>query len=276
MIKKFLFFILMACIVCGCSKKNRLSVDSFQLKLNPGAGSVDPGGQIQITAYGESSKKTDISVTVTWILDPDSMGSLSSTTGQSTVFTASSGAYGTVRILAFYGDFTSETQIGVGITDILNDLHSAGYVGVFAEGGATFITSDDKTIFKEGIFSTRADYNLPSSSDGGIYVEEGGLGGAETRNMTSYANGNLRFWIKTPVDLEIKVNNKAVQLSTLGAYTNNVWHEIVIPISSFALGGGISAISKFITVSVISNGVYNGNQPISGSFYIDDVRWTKK
>jgi len=276
---KYIMCVMLAFVILtGCARKSRLTVDTFFLTIEPGASWVEPGGSVELNISANTASRSGIALNVSWFLQTAGKGTLSSDYGGKTVFTADPSAYGTATVAAVYNDIIKTVDIGIGVKSILSDYHLAGYFGVFPAGisPAKFVTSDSEAYFKEGSESVEAVFNLEPGEWGGFYIQEGvDPLVPETKDMSKYQNGYVRFWIKTPVDLEIKIDNTAKQLSTLGLYTDNQWHEISIAVNTLPIAD-ITRISKYITVTAISDGTYNANAPISGSFYVDDVRWTMK
>ncbi|MFH1282488.1 MAG: hypothetical protein ABII27_02370 [bacterium] len=261
-------------ILFSCSRKDRLSNDTFELKVSPAAAAIAPSEEITIRGFGKSPKESNINVVVQWYMYPEGKGILANTTGDSTKFTAYSSAHGTVRIIALYKDFVAESQVSIGQTDIFNDLHAAGFIGTFTKedsGASTIVIDEVPDIFMEGSKSMIAAYSLPSGGYAGWFVKEGEEKGSETRDMSAYSSGRLRFWVKTLKNLKITINNQDKELDDLGSYTDNEWHEVVIALSSFTLVD-FSRISHFFKVTIASD--INNNNAISGVFHIDDVRWT--
>ena len=271
-------------LTMSCQKRSRLKQDTFELKVSPQASSIQPNDQIKIAAFGATPSDARVDINVEWFVNPTDQGALSDAVGPSTVFTASPSGFGTVKVIAMYRSFTAESEIGIGVAGIMNDTKAAGFVGVFKSGGSTlFELSDETTFFQEGSRSTKALFNIPALGWGGWYVEEGAAGGAETRDMSNFAGGRLRFSVKTPINLKVGIgkeeNNSVVELIDLGSYLDDQWHEISIAMSALLslsqshVPLDFSMISVFFTVTAGSD--INNNQAISGSFYIDNVRWTQ-
>lgn len=104
----------------------------------------------------------------------------------------------------------------------------------------------------------------------------------ETKDMSAFYDGSLRFSLKAPVSLATNIfvgirsgNVPAGQeLSRVPAadYTSidNQWHDVVIPISVFAKAkpwADLSRIKNLFTISVI--GATDGPQQL----FVDDVQW---
>jgi hypothetical protein len=277
MSKKQIFCLIISLMMfAGCGKKSRLTADTFNLKVEPGSTWVLPGGNVELTVSGNTPSRSDVNIGANWILQTSGKGSLSSDYGNKTVFTAASSAYGTATIAVVYKQFIKTVDIGIGVKDILNDFHAAGYVGVFPGGisASKFLIADTTAYFMEGEKSVVATFNLSPGEWGGYYIQSGEDSLAPTKtDMSAYSSGNVRFWVKTPVDLEIKIDTIVKRLSLLGFYTDDAWHEVSIAINTLGLTD-ITRVEKFFTITAKSDGSYNGNAPISGSFYVDDVRWT--
>jgi len=280
MAKKYILcFALFALILAGCGKKSRLTVDTFFLTVEPGAYWVEPNGSVELTVTAGTSTRSNIDINVSWLLQTSDMGSLSSDYGNKTVFTADPSAYGTATVVAVYNQFMKTVEIGIGVKSILSDYHCAGYFGVFSSvnthPSTSFVTVDDSAVFREGSKSVRADYSIPPGGWGGFFIQAGQDAlSTETADMSAFSGGRVRFWVKTPHDLEIKIDTVPKQLSSVSpAYIDDNWHEVEISLSGLGIAD-FSKISPYFTITVISDGTYNNNQQISGSFYVDDVRWT--
>ena len=182
------------------------------------------------------------------------------------------------------------TQTGGGggggaTTVIFADSGAIGFVGVFSGGGTQFAIDLDYNVFHEGSSSMRADVTGVTSGWGGWYVEEGGPGGTETADMSAYSNGYLKFWVKSPVVIQVAVlsinqnpdtANSKILLTGSNSYgfvADNEWHEVSIPLSAFKTADpnlDFSRISTYFSVAVI------GDTGGAKSFWIDDVRWVSQ
>lgn len=84
-------------------------------------------------------------------------------------------------------------------------------------------------------------------------------------NMKTYSNGYLRFWARSStqlkIDLEGPQNTKRTKYI---ASTTNKWKEFSLPISNFS---GVVLTNMY--------GLFEATAESAGTFYIDNVRWTK-
>jgi len=171
-----------------------------------------------------------------------------------------------------------------GITfNVYSDQGTAGFIGAF-NNASSFSIAQDNSVYIEGSYSMKATIssNLEESY-GGWYVEEGGPGGSETRNMLGYSEGYLRFWLKTPVassqivvgilssNLSPDTARSKLTLDKYGFISDNTWREVFIPLEDFVNKEpnlDFSVINVFFSISVV--GPTYGEK----NFWVDNVRWT--
>jgi len=93
------------------------------------------------------------------------------------------------------------------------------------------------------------------------------------KNLSDYADGYLRFWVRTDVDLEVEIQNtgetkKAKYISNYGWNQNLVWQEISIPIADFTTDVNfLSNIYSPFSITVETDDVV---------FDVDNVRWVRQ
>lgn len=167
--------------------------------------------------------------------------------------------------------------------NVYSDQGTAGFIGAF-NSASSFNISQDNSVYAEGTFSMKATISGSlEESYGGWYVEEGAAGGNETRDMSSYSEGYLKFWLKTPIpSSQVVVGIFSINLSpdtaksklTLDKYgfvSNNTWQEVFIPLQDFKnkeANLDFASINVFFSISVV--GPTNGEE----NFWVDDVKWT--
>ena len=85
-----------------------------------------------------------------------------------------------------------------------------------------------------------------------------------TYNLSTYAGGNLKFWVKSASTLKVEIEAPAGTTRTqLIASTGGVWQEVSIPINNFT-GANLSQVWCPFKVTA----------EVPTTFYIDSVRWT--
>ncbi len=122
-------------------------------------------------------------------------------------------------------------------------------------GGASFNGDYTNQVPPEGEKSFMTTWT--SWAGWGVYMLDGSI------NMSAYAGGNLKFWLRSSGQVEIALEdalggNQAKFLPT----TTNTWLEVTIPIDSF----------NTIDLSQVYF-LFKATQTGTGSFYVDYVRW---
>ena len=125
----------------------------------------------------------------------------------------------------------------------------------------------------EGSHNLRARTNLWAGF--GVFLNIDAANQPQPENLSAYASGNVRFFVKTPKDLKVEMQCKvsgATQtktrfLSQHGWNGQNSWQEIVIPVASFTTDPVCLAAVTAPFLSTIEN------LPFFNSFQIDYVRW---
>jgi hypothetical protein len=92
--------------------------------------------------------------------------------------------------------------------------------------------------------------------------------GDYTKNLSGYAQGYLKFFVKTPVNLKVEIREQGPSgpvrtkyISNYGWNGANQWQEITIPISAFAAN-----LTQIYSPFMIT-------AQASATFYVDDARW---
>ncbi|MFH1378835.1 MAG: hypothetical protein ABII23_01035 [bacterium] len=309
----FYCILLLAAFLCtlSCSKKDRLGSSTTTVVIEPGAATLDAGAQLALSAYGRTLQSSRIDISPVWTVSPSERGIFSPVQGPSSVFMAQgSGGFGT--IYAQLPDAAGNIQIAVkdangtvpadtyGIYSEQDRLRLLievdSYFGVFPAiptDGASFDSSSDTTSdVKEGIYAKEATVTVPADVGfAGWYIQYGPEAAADDSisiNLSAFqTTGSLKFWVKTPVDLQIGIRsalttdsdaNKAKQyLSEIpGFLADNTWQEISI--SLLTLAGNESTCDMAAMKDLFIVAVTKDSDEADGSpktFYIDHVRWEK-
>lgn len=103
------------------------------------------------------------------------------------------------------------------------------------------------------------------SNHGNTYA---GWGVFKNEDMSSYAGGYLKFWVKTWNNLKVEIKDSSNHHKYISAYgwtsgDAGTWKEITIPINDF--GASLASITGLFLVTVDGANL---------TFYIDYVRWT--
>lgn len=170
------------------------------------------------------------------------------------------------------------------------------FIGTFKGAGAIFNANDfidDNTEVQEGGISKKSTMSVDGSKGqyAGWFVQWGNRESpdSETRDMSTFEGGNLSFWVKSSINLEVGIRSGNVQppgtetskvILSRNSYPpfepDNEWHKISIPLSDFtgeAPKADLSQIKIFFVVS--SNTPSGGTGGVPKTFWIDDVRWEK-
>ena len=167
---------------------------------------------------------------------------------------------------------------------------STGFVGIYYGGGGTFDEFvDDTDEFKEGEMSKRSTMTVGSGGPwAGWFVQHGkdGTPDSSTKDMSSFAGGHLRFWVKSPIDLLVGIRSgnvragqerSTVLLSSYDSFSpDNQWHQVSIPLSDFVGPSPKADLSQIkIFFNVASNAASGGTGGSPKTFWIDDIVWAK-
>ncbi len=94
-----LFFALFVMGFSACTKRDRLLDNTIVLQIEPaGDITLNTGDTKTLTAIIKNIKFEEVSHSVKWSVSDSSLGSFSSTTSKSTVFTAESAGTGTITL----------------------------------------------------------------------------------------------------------------------------------------------------------------------------------
>lgn len=168
---------------------------------------------------------------------------------------------------------------------IWRDSGAIGYVGVFQGAGDQLVLQTDLNVLAEGVSSRKATYDVRASGWAGFYVEEGGVGGYETKDLSDFQeHGHLAFWVKTTEDVEVGIRSdnisagteySKVMISDYGVSLDSEWHPASIPLSDFhALDPrtDFSRMEVYFIASIVGPKI---GHAAAGDFWIDEVVWSK-
>ncbi len=224
-----------------------------------------------------------------WELFGGGIASISCTEGDSTILVSE--AVGTATLEMVYGTTIESRFIPIltpGPFIIYADSGiNAGFIGTFHGNNDAIDISFDTVEVYQGIHSIRADYDLSSKGWVGWYVEEGGAGSYETRDMAHFKDsGRLEFHVKTRVDLQIGIRSNnilagdeksKVFLSDYNIPADSSWQSGSIPLSDFQVIEPRTDFSQTVVFFVVAlEGKHipaDQDHLLKGSFWIDEVRW---
>jgi hypothetical protein len=160
--------------------------------------------------------------------------------------------------------------------------------GIFVSPGAdgrNFTT--DVNVKVEGAGSLKFTVTTDDAQFAGWYVAYGDslryTDNAHTRDMAKYALGSIRFWVNSPVNLEVGIRSGNVPagaelskklLSDLGVQPGTTWKEVCVPLPQLSGNSVLADLTRIKILFVVavneSSGGTDGN-PVT--FWVDDVRW---
>jgi hypothetical protein len=279
--KLFLIAIIFSTIFFSCSKKNKLQTDTLTIYVTPSPVVVEPGKSIELQATGKSAKSDNVDINPQWILDPESLGSISPTRGKKTTFTASANTgSGKIKVIEenVYTEvnvtITTQTQSGGGSGGnlILKVYYDSGNDKSVISGDDIWTWSDNNlgtfdanyqdSTAPEGYKSFKTTTSTGSWAGWGVVYNT-------PQDLSQYQGGYLKFCVKSPAPIKIEIqdgngNNYTRYTSQYGYTNNNTWSELTISLSDFG--------------SVPLNNIklpFMATIETSGEFYIDYVRWEK-
>lgn len=115
----------------------------------------------------------------------------------------------------------------------------------------------------------------------GVFLNINAFNQPQPENLSAYADGELRFFVKTPKDLKVemqcKVNGqtqtKTRFLTQHGWNGQETWQEIVIPVASFFSPQPVNQACLAAVTSPFMTTIEN--LPFFDSFQVDHVRWQR-
>lgn len=162
------------------------------------------------------------------------------------------------------------------------------FFGTFAgAGGVVSEFRSDASTKQEGSSSLRASLRSTGRGFAGWFVAWGDASRYSdekfTRDMSRFAGGSLRFWVITPVDLDVGVRSGNVSagvetsktlLSQLGVAPGASWKRACLPLRPLAGASPLADLARskiLFVVAVSERSGGTGGSPVT--VWIDDVRW---
>lgn len=267
------------------------------ITVTPNPASVPAGSSELFTATGRDGSNARIDIWPTWTKSAGlASSSFANTTGDRTTFIAG-GSLQSGTITASYGgrNGTANVNVTAGGADkfgVLSETYPGVLFGTDAEigldngGGAPAVVLNGTYTADvvEGVNSMRTAVGQ-SQGYAGWFVQHGLLGSADTvvKDMSHYAAGSIRFWLKAPSALNgvltvgVRSGNVPAGAETSKVVLNstyypfdNTWKSVTLPLSLFigpSPKADLSQIKVFFSVFAI--GTTNG----SHAFLIDNLRW---
>ena len=190
-------------------------------------------------------------------------------------------AFSVLKVLGIFSETAPETL----------EFDVNAFIGIFTGGGGTFGEFVEDAVDKqEGAVSLRATVlvNAAQGEFAGWFASWGNAAqvanNAFVRDMSQFAGGRLLFWVRSPVDLEVRIRSgnvaagsetsKVLVSQFEPAVVDNAWHRVCIPLAVLAgppPKADLSRIKVFFVVA--SNTPSGGTRGMPATFRIDDVRW---
>jgi hypothetical protein len=163
------------------------------------------------------------------------------------------------------------------------------FLGTFAGGGGVVAEIERDTETRvEGDESLRTTVRTSGDGFAGWFVSWGDAGlvadQSYTRDLSAYASGSLRFWLKssTPLEAGIRSGNvtagretsKVILGEAYGFAPDDEWWRVCIPLTTLAGPHPRADLTRVKVLFVIaSNAASGGTDGQSATFWVDDVRW---
>lgn len=295
----------MALAACDTAKRDRLSADTLRIVIDPG---VVPGAMVfnstmTLRALCSSAKSSDVDVTPTWTVE-NNIGVFTPVQGKTTVFKAGT-TVGAGKVYAAVGSIRSAgVSFAVGTTSgsvfpTILVLYSDN--GLLLEGSHIpdiLAWSGDAVAFNPGLVETtgggasgdavkfQSDVDSPPNTwfGWGLTLDKNNTG--YKRDLTEYASGHLKFYLKTDRALtgseEVFLNieeaggvgapkSDPVVVNAGYGWNNasSAWQEISVPVSAFT---GINLMNIRIPFEIT---VHNISAITPITMDVDYVRWEK-
>lgn len=259
--------------------------------VSPDSIELEVGDNQVFAAEGRSATGLPIDLEhVSWSLT-NNIGRIAPADSSTT--TLSTTDIGTAFVVATYGSLRDSAFVRVRTASpfsVLTDSIIVGYIGLFHGPYDTIGIVIDSGNAAEGIWSLRAEFYIRSNGWAGWYIEEGGVGGNETRDLSHFLlNGHLRFSVMTTVELEIGIRSDNISpgdeqskvcLLQYEIPADGTWHDVAIPLfdfwmlewqppTQFRLDFSKMEVYFIASVGPCTEGV------AVGTYWIDNVRWTK-
>lgn len=270
-------------LLSSCKKKERLTTPSYSFRISPSAVTLVNGAS-QVFTVSAQAPSGSIEVSPEWIVSASSLGALSPTIGNRVTFTAS--ALGDVVLSAAFEGQTTTAQVAI----VAYEAPSGGtafdvYSDLGIPSGARLDTSNNFTLSEPS--------NTDYTPEGSKFLRSENFGPtpgsffwnvflADTRDMSSFAGGSLKFFIRLGrplsgvealrLNIEDDTNPAVSTLSTAWVNfdrTDTEWQEVTIPLAAVFAGLDETRIQipfQLIAAAIASPGL---------TFDIDAVRWVQ-
>jgi hypothetical protein len=191
-------------------------------------------------------------------------------------------------------DLTSPTDVGdsVGVfsetTPILTPDKDT-FIGTFTGLGGSYTEfRPDNDVKKEGAASMRMTVRATGDGFAGWFVAWGDAthytADTFTRDMSRYRDGSLRFWVLSPIDLEVGIRSGNVGagfessktvLSRVGFAPGPNWQPVCLTLSTLMGDTPKADAGRMKILFVIATSRPSGGTPGGApvTFWVDDVRW---
>ena len=165
------------------------------------------------------------------------------------------------------------------------------FIGTFSGGGAVF--NDflaDSTEKAEGLLSLKSTLSVEAARNqfAGWFISWGASehvgNDSFTRDMLSFMEGRLLFWVKSPINLEVGIRTGNIRageeeskilLNDIASFAaDNTWRQVCIPLVEFVsrdVRTDFSQVKVFFVIS--SSPATGGTGGTPRSFWVDDIRW---
>jgi hypothetical protein len=113
----------------------------------------------------------------------------------------------------------------------------------------------------------------------GVFLDIDETNDPQPRDLSAFANGNLRFFVRTAYDLKVEMQcrpagstvTKTRRISQHGWNGTNTWQELTIPISQFFAPQPTDMACLSTVIAPFMTTIEN--LPFFSSFRVDNVRW---
>jgi len=131
----------------------------------------------------------------------------------------------------------------------------------------------------EGSHNLRTNTNLWAGW--GVFFDIDATNIPQPRNLSAYANGEVRFFVKTAYNLKVEIQcrvngqtqTKTRYIANHGWNGTNTWQEIAIPVSAFFSPQPVDMACLGAIIAPFMSTIEN--LPFFNTFRVDNVRWHK-
>lgn len=167
---------------------------------------------------------------------------------------------------------------------VFNDSGVFDSLGAFeglASDSISLLVKPDPTA-PEGQNSLEVAFSVGSAGWAGLFFEVGSLGGTESEDLSAFSAGELTFWIRSNVDVEIGMRSANIAAGTEDskvwieegyATLTGEWQEVVIPIEDFQVLEPELCLQEMVVLFVASFVGPHYGSATSGTIWLDDIRW---